>query len=128
MKPNYRLPDDDHLVVQKVERTTPEAQAHACFAALLAREWSVMGRRDRVEAIKTARAFGEEFAKTHQDEANYKSYVETCVVWALDEKVINDVEFYLWTRPTPKMLLDRRVAAFARGCEAYRAKKRRKAS
>ncbi|SRR5579885_2588463 len=135
MKPNYELPDGDHLVVPPVERRSKRALADACDAALLARDWSLMSPGDREEALDVARVFGREFAKAFEEdgrgdsEANYSTYVNTCVWWAFKtQKVINDIEFGLWEHPVYDAPEDPRVGAFAEGCYAYRIKRLKKAS
>lgn len=99
-----------------------EAAGDAYFACLLSRDWSLMSKIERRDAVRTAKTYGAVFAKDHPDRAaDRAAYVDMCVWFAFDYcKVINDVEFALWESGTH---VDPRVTAFIGAMNGYRTRK-----
>lgn len=121
-KPNYSLPDDDHLDVKPIRRVGKQ-KAWAEVARLLGYHWDTFSEKDRKAAIYAAYNFGVEFAEeAHKDgEEAYgdvKDYRRVCARFAYKTmKVINDVEYALWDSADPET--EPRLAAFKLGFDDW---------
>lgn len=99
-------------------RRTPEEEEEAEVSRLLAYPWDILSPSDRREALACATVQGEAVAEEFgglpdqvEDGDYHAAYRTSAVRWALESKVINDVDYEVWRFEDR----DPRIDAFARG-------------
>jgi hypothetical protein len=106
------LPPDDRVKVTKIRRSKSQL-GQAKFAELLVRQYDLLSTEEKHAAAIAARLVGEDYAQDHPHASvGFEHYLKVCVQDGLLLKVMNDVDYALWSF-APRD--DARVLEFCRG-------------